>query len=114
MDLSKLKYLPLIWSMDSQYGREAVLEAQVQKLQERLMENTSSHVKLKHLRDAQDREKEEWRVSRKMLEEQVATARQECRRLKRDTQGSRCGTSEGSEEAPPTSILHRVIYYAEM
>ena len=94
--------------MDGEYDREAVLEAQVQQLQERLMKNSSSEVKLKHLRDVQDREKEEWRVCRKMLEEQLAVARQECRQLKRDTQGSRNSMREGSEEAPPTSILHRV------
>ena len=96
--------------MAGEYDREAVLEAQVQQLQQKLMENASSQVRLRHLRDAQDREKEEWRVRQKLLEKQLATARKECRKLKRDVQDSNHGTREGSpsEEPPPTGILHRV------
>lgn len=95
-------------SMASEYDRETVLEAQVQHLQRKLVENSSSQVKLKHLKAAQDREKEEWRASRKMLEDQLAVAREECRKLRRESQSSRSGTREGSDEAPPTSLLHRV------
>lgn len=91
-----------------EYDREAVLEAQVQQLQEKLLKNTSSQVRLKHLREAQEREKEEWRKSKEMLEERLASARQECQKLRQESRVSRNGVKEGSEEAPPTGLLHRV------
>lgn len=92
----------------SQYNRVTVLEAQVKRLQEKLTENSSSQVRLNHLRGVQDREKEEWKESERLLQKQLAKARQECLKLKRENQGSRNGTRGGSEEAPPTSVLHRV------
>lgn len=91
--------------MDSQRDRVAILEAQMQKLQEKVVENTSSQVKLQHLKGVQEREKEEWRESRKFLEEQLSAARQECQSLRREVQGSRNELREGSEGAPP---MHRV------
>ena len=94
--------------MDSQYNRVAVLEAQMQKLQEKVVNNTSSQMKLEHLRGVQDREKEEWRESKKFLEEQLSAARQECQSLRREMQGSRNGMWEESVEPPPVSGLHRV------
>lgn len=89
--------------MASQYDRVAVLEAQMQKLQEKVVKNTSSQMKLEHLRGVQDREKEEWRESKKFLEEQLSAARQECQSLRREMQESRNGMREGSEGAPPVS-----------
>ena len=90
--------------MNPQHDRMALLEAQVHKLQERLSENTSSQVKLKHLRGVQEREKEEWRESTKSLEEQLAAARQQCRDLTSQVQES---LGEGLE-GEPVSGLQRV------
>lgn len=83
----------------------------MRKLQEKVVENTSSQVQLKHLKGVQDREKEEWKESRKFLEEQLSAARQECLSLRREVQGSRNGMREESEGAPPTGGLHRVCGY---
>lgn len=91
--------------MDSRYDRVAILEAQMHKLQEKVVENTSSQVELKHLKGVQDREKEEWRESKKFLEKQLSAARQECQSLRREVEGSVRGESE---EAPPLSAMHRV------
>ena len=89
--------------------RVEILEAQIRKLQEKFLENTSSQVKLKHLQGVQDREKEEWRESKKFLEEQLAAARQECQSLRREVQGARNGKREGEESGRTTpSALHRV------
>lgn len=96
--------------MDSQRDRVAILEAQMRKLQEKVVENTSSQVQLNHLKGVQDREKEEWRESKKFLEEQLSAARQECQSLRREAQGSRNEVRAESEEAPPINGLrmHRV------
>lgn len=92
--------------MDPQHDRMALLEAQVHKLQERLSENTSSQVKLKHLGGVQEREKDEWRESSKSLKDQLAAARQQCRNLTSQVQES---MGEGLE-GEPVSGLHRVCW----
>lgn len=96
--------------MDAQQERIALLEGQVQKLQEKITENSSSQVRLDHLKGVQEREKEEWRESKRVLEENLTKTRQECQQLKKEAQGSRNGVRgwERSEEAPPTGIMHRV------
>ncbi len=95
--------------MSSQYSREAVLEAQVQRLQEKLLENSGSQLKLNHLKGVQDREKEEWRESKRMLEERLTKTRRECEKLRRKelTHEAR-GIRDGSEDPPSSSMLHRV------
>ena len=93
--------------MNPKYSKEAILEAQVQRLQEKLLETSSSKLKLHHLKGVQAREKEEWKESKRVLEEKLATARRECDMLrsKESTQGV---SRNVSEEPPPTSLLHRV------
>ena len=89
------------------YDRVAILEAQLQKLQEKVSENASSQVRLKHLADMQDREKEEWKEGKRVLEKQLATVRQECQKLRREVD-SRNGEREGAEELLSSGVLHRV------
>lgn len=90
--------------MASEGARVALLEAQMQRLEETVMKNASSRVELEHLKDVQEREKEEWQENVKYLEKQVADARQEAQNWKREAQGSRSSLREGS----PSGILHRV------
>ena len=98
--------------MNPQYSREAVLEAQVQRLQEKLLESSGSHLKLQHLKGVQAREKEEWKESRRVLEEKLASARRECDTLRkkewRKDRGGHSSSRDLSEEPPPTASLHRV------
>ena len=93
--------------MKHSYNRMTILEAQVQKLQEKVSENASSQVKLQHLASLQDREKEEWEESKKLLEEQLARSRQECATLKRVV-NSRSGEKEGSDEMWTNHLMQRV------
>lgn len=97
--------------MNPEYSREAVLEAQLQRLQEKLLESSESQLKLAHLKGVQEREKEEWRESKKVLEEQLEATRKECDRLRRKelTRDTRTSwTRNVSEDPPSTSALHRV------
>ena len=96
--------------MNPQYSKEAILEAQVQRLQEKLLESSASQLKLHHLKGVQAREKEEWRESKRVLEERLATARRECDSLRRkeSTREMRGSSRNMSEEPPPANLLHRV------
>ena len=63
--------------------RLAVLEGQLQLLQKRVSDTVSSEVKLRHLLSQQEREREEWRQSRRSLERQLGEERESRDRLRR-------------------------------
>ena len=71
--------------------RLAVLKGQLQLLQKRVLDTVSSEVKLHHLLSQQEREREEWRQSRRSLERQLGKERESRDRLRRSEErtGSR-------------------------
>ena len=63
--------------------RLAVLEGQLELLQKRVSDTVSSEVKLRHLLSQQEKEREEWRWSRRSLERQLGKEREGRERLRR-------------------------------
>ena len=68
-----------------------MLEGQLELLQKRVSDTVSSEVKLHHLLSQQEREREEWRQSRRSLERQLGKERESRDRLRRSEErtGSR-------------------------
>ena len=71
--------------------RLAVLEGQLELLQKRVSDTVCSEVKLRYLLSQQEREREEWRQSRRSLERQLGEERESRDRLRRSEErtGSR-------------------------
>lgn len=113
-ELQDARTAALLDPHSSSGDRMAVLEAQVRQLQDKFAGTAMSELKVRHLTDLQEREKEEWKERMRVLQQQLTNSRHECQRLKRESHSGSSKCKEPLEDSNGMlfdSTLHRVSMF---